>query len=190
MTEHNDAVALLNRTYASVQTSDLPEALHEVAFTVLLASALGGTGRAGEPTVTPPRREAGMGAGQPDEAAASRLHVPVELVQEAFSFDGGSVEVLVPASSIAASAAAGTRQLALLGAAARQGADLEEQTPVDVIRAVCEEYKRYDSKNSMTVLSGIDEIKIEGKGVERSVRMLRPAWERASEVLKAVMGAG
>ena len=107
--------------------------------------------------------------------------------------DGGTVELVLPPSRFAPAKARATEQIALLVAAARQAAGLDEDgwTSVERIRDACENFKRYDSGNFASAIKGMDDVfTVRGSGRDRRVRMTAPAWQRAKELLSDLVGAG
>jgi hypothetical protein len=98
---------------------------------------------------------------------ATKLKVDIDIVDSVYFDENGDVRVGVPAGKLESGKMAGTKQLALLAAAGRQGAGLEESTSVEKIREVADEYKRYDQANFARTISQMDnEFRIMGKREE------------------------
>lgn len=111
---------------------------------------------------------------------ATRLKLDEEKVREAYSVADGELRIGVVASRLAATKAEGTKELALIVAAGRQGAGLEEWTSQEVIRDTCKYYGKYDEANFASHLKALDaDFQSHGSGKKREFQLRAPAWEKA-----------
>jgi hypothetical protein len=112
-------------------------------------------------------------------------------VDRVFEESGETIDLVIAPSKLAKPKKEATQQIALLIAAGRQGAGMEERTTLDVIRTKCEEFKRLDPPNfskAMNVLN--DEFTFSGSGKTRSVKVSRPGWTKAAELVTQLTKEG
>ena len=151
------------------------------------------SGRVRAETSPPPARAAAPVAGsgrtstaEPSlaQALAARLKRPVEELADIYDFSADPVALIVSPGRLASTVARATEQIALLVVASRQAASNDVWTSTSEIRAVCQEYARFDSSNfAATVTSLHDEFAFRGTGRSREVRLTRPGWEKVSSLL-------
>lgn len=145
------------------------------------------------PTPGPPSAadvRAGADVGGADSGAlARRLGREQSALEDIYDMSGEHPSLIVSVRKLDTSVSGATGQIALLVTAARQGSGAEDWTQAAEIRAVCQEYSRFDSNNFAGTLTAMgEEFAFRGKGVRREVRLTRPGWERVSELL-AELGA-
>jgi hypothetical protein len=117
------------------------------------------------------------------------LKLDVAIIEEVYYVQDGEIKLALSTGKLESGKKAGTRQIALLLAAGRQAAGLEDHTSFDKIREVAEDYRRYDSPNFARTLSEMeDEFSFQGSSRNRSVRVSRPGWEAASRLVNALGG--
>jgi hypothetical protein len=189
--------ALLVKIYEDVKQADLPEEFAVKAFDRLLATQLGAPD-------TPERRPAAdtelrlaaieaPGAERPASdqlgKAAARLGTTSDALGDLYDVDSGVPELVVSARKLEDRTAAAARQIAILVAAGRQAAGIEEWTPVSVIRDTCTNYKRNDTSNFGTTIASLSDVFLfRGSSRKREVKLSRPGWETAADVVKALLG--
>jgi hypothetical protein len=189
---------ILAEAISAVNDAQVPAELKEAAFAkavdVIMARRTVETDAA-MGTVTPSHTTAAAravsapAAGDLVGLVAARLRLNREAVGEVFDVTDGRLNVIVSTRKLAAGKAPATKQLALLVATARQGADIEEWTDADEIRRFVEEYKRYDSANFAATLKEMDDIfRVKQSGRKISVKLSRPGWDRAAELINKLGG--
>lgn len=123
---------------------------------------------------------------------AAKLKVDPETVGEVFDHDGDGLRIVLGASKFDAARRAGTKQIALLFAAGRQGMGAQEWTPVKDIREVVRDYNRFDSANFATTISQMDGLFLfKGNNAHsREVKVNRQGYEEAATLIKELTGSG
>lgn len=184
---------LLVEALDAVNESKIPNDLRVVAFAKameVLASQRNPAAAAATPAAAIPGSTSPKGS--PIEAISTRLGIDSERLREVFNVtEGGEIELVFPAGKIERKLSSGTKQIALLVAAARQATALDEWTSFANIRAWCEHYKRLDGANFATTVKQMEDIfSIRGAGQKREVRMTRPGWEKATELVNSIIGGG
>ncbi len=136
--------------------------------------------------------KAGLGAGtnaEPLLGIAERLGLEHDLVREIYVVEDDEVSLVIPPSRFEKSKAVGAQQVALLTAAGRQGAGLEEWTHIKVIREACREYGRLDSANFATTIKRMDGVfSYRGRAQQLEVRLTRPGYEQAGVLARELRG--
>lgn len=184
---------LLRQAVKAVEDAEVPDDLRVAAFerAVELLSGLASPGIA----LVPARSSAAVSTasavpGGLFDQAAQRLGVPREVLEDVFHTDGDEIGIGLAASRFDKSKSGGTRQLALLVAAARQAAGLEEWTSTGVIREVCRDYGKFDSANFASTIRGMGDVfNFRGRGHQLDVKLTRPGYERAGELLQGLTSA-
>ena len=117
---------------------------------------------------------------------ADALGLSQTSVEELYVEENGDLGLTIPSRRLATKKALGAKQIALLVAAGRQTAGLDEGwTHVEHIRAVCKHYGRFDDKNFGSTLASMDEsFQIKGKGADREVRLRQQGLERAVALIQ------
>ncbi len=182
-----EVAGILRAALQAVDEAEIPSELRPVAFAKAFETLTRDS--AGQPassaTDRPPQ------AGQEGlQSIASRLGLPLSTVENAFVIESGRAELVIPPSRFEAAKSRATEQIALLVAAARQGAGLDDDgwTAVDHIREACEHFKRHDSSNFATTIKDMEDVlTVRGAGRDRKVRMTAPAWHRAAELLSTLV---
>jgi hypothetical protein len=123
------------------------------------------------------------------DRVAARLRLDRAIVADVFDASDGTIEVIVAPRKLDATKARATKQLALLVVAARQAADLEEWTDVDEVRRFAEDYKKYDSANFASAIKEMqDDFRFKQVGRKITVKLGRPGWDRAAELVRRLGG--
>jgi hypothetical protein len=122
---------------------------------------------------------------------AAKLKVDPETVGEVFDHDGDGLRIVLGASKFDAARRAGTKQIALLFAAGRQGMGAQEWTPVKDVREVVRDYNRFDSANFATTISQMDDVFLfKGNNAHsREVKVNRQGYEEAAALIKELTGS-
>ncbi len=186
--EIEEAISL---ALTSVDKADLPEQLRERAFGEVLRWLLGGISSSAAGTVT---REPAVGAGSASpepgpERLAVRLGIPETALADVFAIEGDSVRLHVASAKISSTKSKATRDVALLIAVARQGAGIDESwTEAAHVRDALTHYNRYDISNFSKYLRDTGDLfNFRGKPVQ--LRLTRPGWEAATELVKTLTGS-
>ena len=179
-----DISEILVGALKDVEDAKFPDSLKETALREAIRLRSEEAGFGGSPQVgrgggtTAARRQEPAGADDLLGKIASRLGVEREQLEDIFDEQDGSIGLIVAPRRLDGAVASGTKQIALLVATARQGAELEDWTSVNEIRRWCEEYKRYDSTNFSKTIGSMDNVfGMRGQKQQRQVKMSRPAWD-------------
>jgi hypothetical protein len=187
--EIRDALALAR---SAVEEADIPEQWRERAFGEVLRRLLAGD----PPTTSRPAghaTEAGAGivaAGSGLARLAARLAVPENALADVFAVEDDNVTLHVASGKISATKSKATREIALLITVARQGADIDESwTDLSHVRDALSQYSRYDISNFSKYLRDTGDVfNFRGKPVQQ-LRLTRPGWEAAAELVKTLTGS-
>lgn len=121
---------------------------------------------------------------------AAKLKIDLDTLKEVFHEQDGKFDIIVPPAKLETRKAPGMKQLALLVAAARQGAELDDFTDMEHIRHFAVEFNKYDSANFATDLKDLeDELRFRRDGRKIFVKLTRVGWERSAELIRRFGGA-
>lgn len=126
----------------------------------------------------------------PLDRIVSRLAIGRDTASQIYYVDDEEVEIIVGQGKLAKKSGTATKQLALLVVAGRQAVGVDKDwTSVDRIRRWCEHYKRLDAPNFAAQIKGMSDLfSFRGSPMKRELRMTKPAWERATELIKELAG--
>ena len=193
MEEIKDAVAL---AWASVDPEELPVGLPDdyrrTVFTEVLRHALAGSPASASHTagrqlaVTPGHALAEPGLAQ----LAERLTVSENALADVLAVEGDSVTLYVASTKISTTKSKATREVALLVTAARQGGGIDDSwTDVNHVRDALTQYSRYDISNFSKYLRDTGDVfNFRGKPIQQ-LRLTRPGWEAATQLVKTLTGS-
>lgn len=124
-------------------------------------------------------------------AIAKKLGVAEDYVHEVYTIDDGRLDLVIAPTKLDKAKSPATRQLALLVAAGRQAAGIDnEWTSSIVIRDVCSDFGRLDPANFAAALDGLSETaSIRTKGKSKEIRINRRGYEEAGMLVKVLTGA-
>ena len=193
-----DVREVLGDAKTIILEADLPEEFRVPAFVKAVemlwegrrGTADGGTAgpvptRSGAPTPMLPVAV----ADDPLAKIAARLRLAAEIVDQVFHVEDDRLDIVVPGSRLDPAKSRATKQLAMLVAAGRQGAELEEWTDADEVRHFATEFRRYDSANFATTLKEMDDVMLIRQTNRRIViKLSRPGWEAASALVRRLAG--
>jgi hypothetical protein len=196
--DKDDVSVILVEAISAVNAANVPPELKEAAFSkavdVIMARRTAARREQmglEEPGPPGPLPRAGTQVASDDALSriANRLRLDRAVVAEVFDEQDGKIDVIVAPKKLDPRKAPATKQLATLVAAARQGADLEEWTDADEIRRFVEDFKRYDSANFASALKEMDDIfRIKQTGRKITLKLGRPGWDRATELVAKLGG--
>lgn len=180
----------LSRARASVEEADLPEPWRASAFSEVLRHLLRDSPAARTAAPDVPARGSGSETSPGLARLAARLGVPDSALADIFDIDDGIVTLHVTSAKISAVKSKATREIALLMVVARQGAGLDESwTDVAHVRDALAQYNRYDASNFSKYLRETDDV-FNFKGRPVQLRLTRPGWEAATELVKTLTPLG
>jgi hypothetical protein len=174
---------------AAAGAAEIPEEWRETAFRSALTALLSGGGSGGSSPAE--RRVAEQhDRHEPLDALSLRLKVDRDALADIVALGADGPELVVPSGRLAGSKMAATAEIALLVAAVRQGAGVDEDwTPVEAVRQVVGLYGKYDPPNFAKHIRGAgDSFSTRGKGKEMEIRLTRPGWERATQLIGRLGG--
>jgi hypothetical protein len=183
---------ILVRAKQEVERANLPEALQAVAFGKVV-DLLSGAGKGSqEKAKLQGSTTAGeLVQGSPLERIAAKFNLDLDVVDQVLSADAESVHLIVAPGKLASSKTEGTQQIALLIAAGRQAAGLDQEwTSLNDIRGVAEEFKKYDGPNFAKHIRRMEnDFNFKGSKQKLEVKVARPGWESAKALIVQLSGA-
>lgn len=190
-----DVDKVLSEALRAIDEAKIPPELRSVAFEKAV-DLISGNGRQhgtanGASQTSSQQRESTVttSAGNAVDRIAARLKLDPEVVGEVFAELDGDLAIIVSPRKLIEGKSGGTKQLALLLAAGRQAAGLEEFTPTKLVRDVAEDFKKFDSPNFASTLGSMsNEFNFHGTGQSRSVKLSRGGWEDAANLVRRLGG--
>lgn len=172
----------------TVDEAEIPDDLKEAAFSRAFDAFLG----ASVPSAEPGGELQSLGpSGESTTALASigrRLALDEATISDVYHLDDGEIAIGIAPSRFDRLKSAGTKQIALLLAAGRQATGVEEWTPVGVVRDVTRDYGRFDPSNFAATIKGMGDVfNFRGRGRDIEVRVTRPGFERARELIRELL---
>ena len=187
-----DVKDILVSARRAVDEAEIPDDLRSIAFGKAIDLIAGPRKLADGPSIDAASqgREA---SDQPGDGTldliAKKLELDLAVVDQVFDVVEGEVHVVVHPGKLHNSKKRGTEQVALLVAAGRQAAGFDDVTLWDTIRAVAEDFKRYDPPNFAKTINGMsDEFTQRQSGKSRAVKVSRPGWAAAKQLVNALGG--
>jgi hypothetical protein len=194
MNDSSDIAQVLRTAQKAVDDASIedPE-LKKIAFKEAIALAAGrASGDSSQQSGggSQSGHQVGIDSGNPIAAIAKRLGLASEDVDRIFHIDAEELELTVPVSALSNQKRTATREIAILVTAGRQAASLDQrETDADVVRAVCDHYKKLDTANySATIRDLNGTLTVREKGRKKFLKMTQPAWEEASGLARKVLG--
>jgi hypothetical protein len=191
----DELAGAIERALRAVDAAKVPDDLREIAFSKALDSTLGIAKVDSVGRVRGENGDGGEGAGTPpvtDRAAkiARKCKVAPESVAKVFEEDGDELHIIASRSKFAPSMKEAMQQVALLTAAARQAAGLDEDaTPLTVIRARCEEVGVLNEGNfSRHMAERREGVRIKGQERRRELKVSNPGFEAAGRLISSLAG--
>lgn len=187
-----ELVDVLRRATEAVQTA-VPEQLQAAALPAAIALAADGS----VSRVTEANTDAGaagassstLGGESALAKVAAALKIDIEAVNAVFDVDAeGSIELVVSSARLPEGMRQATQEIAILMTAARQLGGIEDYTPLDVIRRVCEDHKRLDGSNFAKAVSDVTVFSLRGKPRAREARLSRAGHDQARALIVRLSG--
>jgi hypothetical protein len=185
-------IEILVSALNDVEESNVPDELREVAFAKAIdlrsRSITGIDGH--NTTFGNAAEENNVSGGNSLDRIAARLVMKRAEIEDVYhESDSGEIELIVGAGKLSATSSAATREIALLLTAGRQGSGKEEWTPIDAVRKACEDYRKLDGPNFSTTIRGMEDVfTFRGTTRKRELRVARPGWERAAQLVRELLG--
>jgi hypothetical protein len=180
-----DIGALLSRAVAIVGAADIPDDLRSVAFSYA-CTALEARPRPsdGDPS-SPEAYDSHADSLLPQ--IAQKLGVDHDTVTAVFEEDDGDIVLILPKNMLpnTGSKASSMRDIALLVAAGRQAAGLEDYTSLSLVRKECEELGVLDANNFATEVGRLG-MRAQGGRNSREVRASRHQLEQAAALMRDI----
>lgn len=187
-----DVTEVLRAAWQAVEDAKIPEDHRSLAFSkaIDLMSGNGGPTQTFPRSSVQPNHSPNGGSAAANDLAriAERLNLPLDEVGEVYYGQGEELRLTISTNSLGrGNMKAGTQKLALLVAAMRQGAGLEDTTPTDIIRQTADEFGQLDGSNFASHIADMgDNLQIIGSGRSKSVRLKRTGWEAAAELVHSL----
>jgi hypothetical protein len=181
---------------AEVNKAKITAALRPIAFEkavdLIVASAGMPAGKAAPPYLG--AAAARVGGGTPNATllglVATRLKIDLDTVKEVYHEQDGKFDIIVSPGVLERAKSTGMKQIALLVAAVRQAAELEEFTDADHVRHFADAFNKYDEGNFATDLKGMtEEFRIRRDGRKILLKLSRPGWDSAAALVRRLGGA-
>lgn len=188
-----DYLEILIQAASDIENSGIPTDLRPAAFTKLvdlrLATSVPSSNH-GIARVDPPETPTAAGSSTVLADIASRVQVSYDSVAEIYHESEGDLGLSVASSKLAPGKAGGTKEIALLVAAGRQASGIDtEWTSASEIRKQSKDYNRFDQGNFAGAITEMaDVFSFRGRGPSREVRVSRPGWEAATQLMKRLAG--
>ncbi|SRR6266508_605079 len=184
---------ILREAAAAVAAADVPEDLRSVAFgkAVDLIAGFPTASDTGANVERRPRRQQRQAGstGNPLEMISGKFEAEIDVIDEAFEVEDGVPQLTIPRSKLANAKKAATKQIALLVAAARQAAEVEDWSESTMIRETVERYGKYNGPNFAAAVSELeDDFSFSGKGQSRRVKVRREGFKNAGTLVKQLLG--
>lgn len=191
--EPSDVTDILANAARAVKDANVPDELKGSAFEKaidMLAGRISPAAPVPQPAVASSAAPASPSqSGSLLDRLAARLRLDREAVDAVFTENGEEIAVTVPPDKLAKARSAGTREIALLVAAAGQATG-DEPTAGDEIRRVAEDYDRFDGPNNAATLADMKgTFLIGGTSRARTYRLTKPGWAAATTLIARLGGA-
>jgi hypothetical protein len=125
----------------------------------------------------------------PLAAIAAKLELPIDSVSRIYRENEGQIQLAFKRTLLPnrASKAASMREVALLTAVGRQGAEIEVSTPFAAMREECRAYGVLDSPNFAGEIGKLD-FRLTGGRNDRQASVLRHHYEDAAMLIGRMVG--
>lgn len=192
----DDVKAILAQSVKAVEDANVPPELKSLAFEKAIelftrgsVGAVVSASPAAAPQAPGPPAGTAVGSAVAMDRLVSRLRLPHAVVEAVFTEHGDGLAITVPPDRLSKSRSAGTREIAVLVAAAGQ-ASSDEPTTAEEIRKIVEDYDRLDGPNYASTLSDLKgTFLIGGSSRARTYKLTKPGWTSATSLIAKLGGA-
>jgi hypothetical protein len=187
MSDQDQLVRRLKAGVQVIEEAQVPRDLQPIAFRHALETL--GNGSSPSETLTRADDKGGRTSVSLLGAIAGRLKLDLDIVTHIFEEEGEQIHLIVTKGKLpnAGSKAASMRDVALLLAAGRQAAGIEDYTAASVIRRECEELNILDASNFAVELGRLG-MRARGGPKSREVHASRHQLELAAELMLEIAG--
>ncbi len=185
MSDHSFVAEIIRNAVRAVDDAGVPPDLRAAAFSA--AIDLMRT----ESRVLPAQHREAADATDGSQSAitmARILGVSAEMLDLVYDRTDGDVELVIHRSKLPERKAPAMKAVAMLVAAGRQAAGLDDWTPVNVIREVCRHFGVLDLGNFATEVASLgDAFLVRGKGQSRAFKVTRHGFEEAGRLIASLV---
>jgi len=191
----NETIAeVLRKAQEAVDAAGIEDpTLKQIAFKEAIALAASEAGLEGRSSEEPsgeskPQRQGG--APSKLSSIAVRLGISEEEADRIFHVEDDDLELTVPVSALSPAKKTGTHEVAILIAAGRQAAGIDDrETDAEHVRSAASHYKKLDPPNfshAIKDLSGV--LTVRERGRKKYLKMTQPGWEEAATLVGRILG--
>lgn len=183
-------VSVLTRATAVVDAAGVPDELREAAFTAAIGLLASGPPASAPSGVVQLSTSASTVAADGDliGRVASGLGLDRRQAGNLFAEKDGAPELIVKASKLPQTKAAGAHDVALLVMASRQLGGVDEYTEPEVLREAAKRYGKFDQGNFGKHMRSLDNYIItSGKGKVAKRKLTQPGLEAAADLARTYL---
>jgi hypothetical protein len=192
-----DVANILREAHKAVLVAELPKELQVAAFEKAIdllsgrTAVAAGTAAVDQSDSRGLRLADGTDAKDPIGLISRRLGIDRETAERVYHVDGDDLRLVLSSTKLSGAKKTATEEIALLVAAGRQAARLDQETTdAERVREVAEHYRRYDSPNFARTIKDMHAVFIvRENGRKKMVKMTQPGWEAAQALVSRVVGA-
>jgi len=189
-----DIASILAEAYKAVQDAGIPKELQQAAFEKAVDLASGDGVRIAPQTAFESAASAEPASAPAEDdligRIAQKLKLDRESVERIYDVSGDELRLVLPSPKLSSGKKPATEEIALLVAAGRQAAGLDQETTdSDYAREIAEHYRRYDQANFSRVIKDMHDVFIvRTNGRKKLLKMTQPGWEAACELASRILG--
>lgn len=186
---------LLKRAWAAVDGAEVPEHLHEVAYTAALEMLTGDSSAAdttnGADGSQARRNGHSTPTGSVIDRMATELGVEASKVQRVFAEKNGAPELVVKSGKLPKSRSAAAYDISLLTLVARQACGLDDYTESKALREACRGYGKFDKNNFGKTMRSLDSFTVtKGSRQAQQRKLTKPGKETGSQLIEKYAAQG
>lgn len=193
-------VVVLKRTVAALEEVQLDDEFRLLAFEkvfdlvtgeITLTGSAAGAAQPPSPSFVPsPTVPQGRQDDDGDilSKISARLKLDRAIVDEVYGVKDGELVLHMSPSKLDDTRSGGTKEIALVLAAGRQAAGIEEWTSYAEIRQWCDHMNRLDASNFAGTMAEMDSLlRTTGSPRKREVQLRATGWEEASKTVRKLV---
>ncbi len=191
----SEVTSILTNAVKSVTDAKVPDDLRAIGFEKAIDLYAGAVVAALSAAAPPAAASTTAGAapaaamGSSLDRLATRLRLGRDVVDAVYTESGDTIAVTVPPDKLNKARSIGTREIALLVAAAHQAIS-DDATTADQIRHVAQDYDRFDGPNYASTLADMKgNFLIGGNSRARTYKLTKPGWAAATALISKIGGA-